>query len=117
MAQDMMAALQAAGFAGVEMQAGAIYARIDPNLPEFTVQPEAEAWRFSIQWPVRANAAQIANWNALHPQAPIDVDLGETRLQFRGGAQDLAVWADHARAMVAQCIRWRRETRARDEGM
>jgi hypothetical protein len=112
------AALRQAGCVGVEMGAdGVIYARVDAALPEFTVQPDGARWRFAQQWPVRATPAQRASWDHFHPDAPMDVDLGETRIQFWGGAQDAPHWADLARAMVAQCIRWRRSTRQGDEGM
>lgn len=114
----MEQALRQAGCVGVEVGAeGVIYARLDAALPEFTVQPDGARWRFALQWPVRASEAQREGWALLHPDAPLDVDLGETRMQFWGGVQDVPRWADLAAAMVAQCIRWRRATRQGDEGM
>lgn len=113
----MQAALQAAGFVGIEVQGDTIYARANPAQPEFTVSPEGAAWRFAIQWPLRASDAQRKAWNALHPDAPLDVDLGETRMQFLGGVDDLPRWADLVAEMVVTCTAWRRATRQMDEGM
>jgi hypothetical protein len=113
----MLAAMQAAGFVGVEEAGGVIYARTYAAVPEFTVTSEGTQWRFAIQWPLRVSAAQRAAWNALHPDAPLDVDLGETRMQFLGGADDLARWAVLVNEMVVQCTKWRRATRQMDEGM
>jgi hypothetical protein len=115
----MRDALQHAGFVGIDLGAdGTIYARLDAALPEFSVQPLAhDRWRFAIQWPLRADQAQRAAWAARHPDAPLDVDLGETRMQFIGGTADLAHWAAVVNDMVAQCTLWRRQSRQRDEGM
>ncbi len=113
----MLRQMQAAGFVGIEAAGGVIYARTYAAVPEFTVTPEGPQWRFSIHWPLRASEAQRAAWNALHPDAPLDVDRGETRMQFLGGAGDLARWAALVDAMVAQCTKWRRATRQMDEGM
>ncbi len=117
MLQAMQTAMQAAGFVGVEEVGGVIYARTYAAVPEFTVTPQGPQWRFAIAWPLRASEAQRAAWNALHPYAPLDVDLGETRMQFLGGADDLARWAGLVESMVAHCTAWRRETRQMDEGM
>ncbi|MDZ7905105.1 MAG: hypothetical protein U5N55_04545 [Cypionkella sp.] len=117
MPKAMMAAMQAAGFVGIETAGGVIYARTHDALPEFTAQPVGEAWRFAIQWPLRVSAAQLARWNALHPTAPMDLELGETRLQFTGGPEALADWRGLVDDMVATCTRWRRATRQMDEGM
>jgi len=117
MLQKMQAAMQAAGFVGVEEAGGVIYARTYAALPEFTAVPEGAAWRFAIQWPLRVNEPQCAAWNALHPDAPLDVDLGETRLQFLGSEDELARWAALVDSMVANCTAWRRITRQMDEGM
>jgi hypothetical protein len=110
-------AMQAAGFVGIEAAGDVIYARSHDAVPEFTAMREGALWRFSIQWPLRASPEQRAAWNALYPDAPLDVDLGETRMQFLGGAQDLARWAQLVEAMIAQCTAWRRATRQMDEGM
>jgi hypothetical protein len=117
MLQKMQAAMQAAGFVGVEAAGDVLYARTYAAVPEFTVTPEGPQWRFAIAWPLRASEAQRAVWNAQHPNAPLDVDLGETRMQFLGGAEDLAHWADLVESMVASCTTWRREMRQMDEGM
>ncbi len=113
----MLQAMQAAGFVGVESVGNVIYARTYAALPEFTAAPEGEAWRFAIDWPLRASEAQRRAWNALHPDAPLDVDLGETRMQFLGGVDDLPRWAALVDEMVASCTKWRRLTRQMDEGM
>lgn len=109
--------LRAAGFAGVETVDGVIYARNDPTFPEFTATQIGADWLLAQAWPLRATPAQIAQWTAQHPEAPMDIHQGETRITLRATPEHLAVWADLTRAMVAQCIAWRRETRQRDEGM
>lgn len=115
----MLAALREAGFVGIERGPdGVIYARLNADLPECTLQPlEGGRWHFALQWPLRADSAQRAAWAARHPDAPLDVDLGETRMQFVGGVADVPRWGELMAAMVAQCIAWRRQTRQRDEGM
>lgn len=115
----MLQAMQAAGFVGVEAVGDVIYARTHPAYPEFTATPahQGDLWHFAIQWPLRASAAQKMAWNAAHPLAPLDVDLGETRMQFFGAAQDLAQWAALVDEMVITCTAWRRATRQMDEGM
>lgn len=113
----MLAALQAAGFVGIEADGEVIYARISAAVPEFTVTRAGDIWRFCMQWPLRATALQRAEWAALHPEALLDVDLGETRMQFLGGPQDAAHWAALVQGMIAACTLWRRSTRQQDEGM
>jgi hypothetical protein len=113
----MQSALQAAGFVGVECVDGVIYARTNPALPEFSATPKGALWQFSIFWPLRATDAQRAEWALRHPAAPLDVDLGETRMCFVGGPDDLSIWAGLVDDMVAACTKWRRATRQRDEGM
>ncbi|MES2435389.1 MAG: hypothetical protein V4586_16390 [Pseudomonadota bacterium] len=109
--------LRAAGFTGVETVDGVIYARSDPALPEFTATEIDGFWQLALAWPLRANTAQIAHWTTQHPEVPMDIHQGETRITLRATPENLALWADLTRAMVAQCIVWRRETRQRDEGM
>ena len=116
MLQKMQAAMQAAGFVGVEAAGGVIYARTSAAMPEFTASPEGQQWRFSVAWPLRASAAQCAAWNALHPDAPLDVDLGETRMQFLAGGDGLARWAVLVDDMVVQCTKWRRTSRPLMQG-
>jgi hypothetical protein len=113
----MQNAMRAAGFVGIEDAGGVIYARTHAALPEFTATPEGDMWRFAIIWPLRASDAQRAAWGAMHPDAPLDVDLGETRMQFCAGRAGLGRWADLVAEMVATCTRWRRATRQQDEGM
>ena len=116
----MIAALHEAGFPGVCAEADVIHARLWSSSVEFTATKEAEGWTLAVQWPVRATPGQIAHWTAHHPEAPMDIHLGETRVTMRGVTGDgptLHRWAVVAEAMVAQCIRWRRARRALDEGM
>ncbi|MEO5614710.1 MAG: hypothetical protein ABIR04_07280 [Cypionkella sp.] len=109
--------LRAAGFTGVEVVDCVIYARSDPTFPEFTATQIGDHWLLAQTWPLRATPAQIAQWTAQHPEAPMDIHQGETRISLRATPETLALWANLTRAMVAQCITWRRETRQRDEGM
>ena len=109
--------LREAGFTGVETVDGVIYARSNPVLPEFTATEIEGAWQLAQSWPLRATPAQIAQWTAQHPEAPMDIHQGEAQITLRATPENLALWADLTRAMVAQCIAWRRETRQRDEGM
>ena len=109
--------LRAAGFTGVERVEGVIYARTEPALPDFTATKIANDWLLAQAWPLRAAPAQIAQWNVLHPEAPMDIWEGETRITVRVTPANLACWADLTRAMIVQCVAWRRETRQRDEGM
>ena len=109
--------LLAAGFTGVEVVDGVIYARSDPTFPEFTATQIGTNWLLAQTWPLRATPMQIAQWSAQHPEAPMDIYQGETRITLRVTPETLALWADLTRAMVALCVAWRRETRQRDEGM
>ncbi|MDZ4312375.1 MAG: hypothetical protein U1A24_17645 [Cypionkella sp.] len=109
--------LRAAGFTGVEVVDGVIYARTDPALPEFTATQIGDDWQLAQAWPLRATPTQIAQWNAQQPDAPMDIHQGETRITLRATPENLTHWADLTRAMVAQCVAWRRETRQHDEGM
>ena len=109
--------LRAAGFTGVEAVGGVIYARSDPTFPEFTATQIGAIWLLAQTWPLRATPAQIADWTAQHPDAPMDISQGETRITLRATPENLALWAELTRAMVAHCVAWRRETRQRGEGM
>ncbi len=111
----MIDQLIAAGFSGVEMVDGVIYARSHPAVPEFIARQHAAAWQLEIAWPVRATDMQRAAWNSAHPDAQLDIYNGETRMVM--GADDLPRWAMLCDKMVIQCTQWRRETRQRDEGM
>lgn len=110
-------ALQMAGFFGVDSVGGVIYARADAALPEFTATPAGADWILAQAWPLRATDAQIAAWTAIHPDAPMDIHHGETRISMRATPADLPRWRAITVAMVAQCVEWRRATRQRDEGM
>ncbi|OYZ87139.1 MAG: hypothetical protein B7Y00_05640, partial [Sphingomonadales bacterium 17-56-6] len=58
--------LREAGFTGVEVLDGVIYARSDPVLPEFTATAIGGCWILAQAWPLRATPAQIAAWTARH---------------------------------------------------
>ena len=45
----MEQALRDAGFTGVEMVEGVIYARSNPVLPEFTATQTADGWQLALQ--------------------------------------------------------------------
>ncbi len=117
----MKAALQAAGFPGVEEEGGVIHARLWSASAPFTATQEGDGfWRLALSWPVRATPAQIAQWGAAHPDAPMDIDAGETRITMRIDRADpaqLARWAAVAEKAVITCIGWRRKQRAPGEGM
>ncbi|GLS85333.1 hypothetical protein GCM10010873_03060 [Cypionkella aquatica] len=113
----MEEALRAAGFTGIEVVDDVIYARSNPALPEFTVREIDNIWQLAQTWPLRASDPQIAAWNALHPEAPMDIYQGETRITQRATLATLPLWAELTAKMVAQCVTWRRVTRQRDEGM
>lgn len=113
----MQSLLRKAGFIGIEAADGVIFARTDPTFPEFTATQTGDTWLLAQTWPLRATPAQIAQWTAQHPDAPMDIHQGETRITLRATPENLLIWADLTRAMVAKCIAWRRETRQRDEGM
>ena len=109
--------LNQAGFLGVEVVDGVIYARLSAGSAEFTVTHQT-GWHAALAWSVRATTAQMARWNATHPTAPMDIWQGETRIVMPV-TPDLAAlqaWASVADAMVALCIRWRRDQRAPGEG-
>ena len=115
----MEQALWQAGFTGIETQAGVIYARTNPALPEFTATPDGAFWMLAQAWPLRATGTQIAGWTVAHPDAPMDIFQGETRIRMRVAADSAALqrWAAVCELMVAKCTEWRRDTRQRDEGM
>ena len=113
----MEQALRDAGFSGVEVVDGVIYARSDAALPEFTATVSGADWLLAAAWPLRATDAQIADWMAVHPHVPMDIHNGETRISMRATPTDLPRWRTVTAAMVVQCVEWRRATRQRDEGM
>lgn len=113
----MEEALKSAGFSGVETVGGVIYARSNPVYPEFTATPEGQGWRLAFAWPVRATEVQMQAWTALHPESPMDIYQGETRITLLVPPATLPHWAELVQAMVTTCTGWRRITRQRDEGM
>jgi hypothetical protein len=116
----MKSALMAAGFPGVEEDDGILHARLWSSSVEFTATREGGGWRLALQWPVRASAAQLAAWAARHPDAPMDLHEGETRVTLwlaDGQEAGLHRWAAIAEEAVATCIGWRRAQRAPGEGM
>lgn len=106
-----------AGFTGVGPLGGVIYARTNPALPEFTVTETAGQWQLSQCWPLRATEKQIATWATLHPDAPMDIFQGETRITMSATSENLARWTNLVEEMVTKCTHWRRATRQGDEGM
>ncbi len=119
MTAAMETALRAAGFPGVETEGGIVFARLSASGAEFRAAPEGALWRLSLTWPLRSGAAQRAGWTARHPQAPMDLWQGETRVSVLAAAEPAALvgWAALAEAAVAEMIRWRRDQRAPGEGM
>ena len=117
---DLAQALRAAGFPGAETDGDRVFARLVAADVEFSGRALPEGWELSISRPVRASDRQRADWAALHPQAPLDIHQGETRLAARLPAGDttaLTRWAAQAEALVVACLHWRRDQRAGGEGM
>lgn len=114
----MKAALLAAGFGAVEEERGVIYARLPISGAEFHAVAMADEWLLSLTRPLRATAAQLANWRATHPETGLDIWQGETRLTLLARANATAVqhWAAVAEDLVAETLRWRRSQRAGGEG-
>lgn len=116
----MIDALRKAGFPGVEAVGDTVHARLWSSSVEFTATPEPDGWRLSVVWPLRATTEQIADWNARHPTAPMDIFFGETRVSMIADGDSLDQlhhWASVAELAVQQCIVWRRMQRAPGEGM
>ncbi|TGD67705.1 hypothetical protein EYC08_03350 [Tabrizicola sp. WMC-M-20] len=115
----MIAALRTAGFLAVEVEGDVLHARLWASSVDFTATPEGDQWRLALYWPVRASDAQRAQWNATHPDAPMDIRNGETRLSMRVSSDDpqrLSLWAALAEEAIAQMVRWRRAQRQPGEG-
>lgn len=116
----MIDALRSAGFPGVVAEEGVVHARLWGSSVEFTATPEQGLWRLALQWPVRATEMQRSAWNLLHPTAPLDIHLGETRLSMLVSGSDpaeLHFWAAVAEEAIARMISWRRAQRQPGEGM
>ena len=115
----MIATLRAVGFPGVEAEGKTVHARLWASSVDFTATQDGDQWHLALHWPVRASDAQRAQWNASHPDAPMDIHKGETRLSMRVQPEDqpaLHLWAALAEQAVAQLILWRRAQRAPGEG-
>ncbi|GAB1479001.1 hypothetical protein MASR2M74_15600 [Paracoccaceae bacterium] len=113
-------ALRCAGFPGVEVEGGRVFARLVSADVEFSGVECPEGWALSIRRAVRANPAQLADWAARHPGVALDIHQGETRLRglvAPGDREGLLHWAALAEEMVVACLHWRRAQRARGEGM
>jgi hypothetical protein len=111
--------LHSSGFVGVENADGVTYARINAAMPEFRVDATKDGWLFAVSWNYRATAEQRADWALRFESAPMDVDLGVTRVQktyARIDQSTLKEWSDIMQDMVAHCVQWRRTTRQGDEG-
>lgn len=119
MTADALAeALRAAGFAGVAVDGGQIFARTHPAAPEFQAAQVGTIWHFSLSRPVRAPAAARTAWNAKHPVTPIDIHQGETRLTMAlVSLATLDHWRTRTDLFIAQSQFWRRAQRQSDEGM
>lgn len=112
--------MRAAGFSGVEDEGRRVFARLAGAGAEFVADAEGGHWHLSISRPVRAGAPQLADWASHHPDTPLDIHLGETRLRLTVPAGDTSAlirWEALAEAMVIACNRWRRAQRDRGEGM
>lgn len=120
MTATLSAALQAAGFPAVEAEGAVTHARLSAAEGEFTAEEAADGWRLTLRRPVRATEAQLAEWRAAHPEAPLDIHRGETRLVLHLAAGDTAGlhrWAALAEAAIVATVRWRKQQRDRGEGM
>lgn len=114
----LVAALRAAGFAGVVLDTGQIFARTHPTAPEFQASQVGATWHLTLSRPVRASAAALAAWNADHPTSPADIHRGETRLTLiLATPAALTLWRARADHFTAQSQLWRRAQRQGDEGM
>ncbi|WP_149140117.1 hypothetical protein [Gemmobacter caeruleus] len=109
------AALRAAGFCGIEAEAGVIYARIAAQAPEFRAEATEAGWRLVLPWNVRPPAAAMDDWNSRMGSARMQVIAGEAALVLPW-PEDLAQWAALAAEAEAHFIRWRRARRPA-EGM
>ena len=111
-------ALQQAGFPNVEPEGEMVHARLEPSGIEFRAEPEGEAWRLMLHWPMRAPERHLAAWNAGKTEALMDIHKGETRLSMltTGDKAELARWSLWAEEGIAAMVRWRREQRQPGEG-
>ena len=110
--------LTAAGFAGAEVADGLVYARLTAADGEFTARPMTGKCELVLCRAVRAADWQLAEWALRHPDAPLDLWQGETRLRLlmTPDAAALARWAALAEACIQASVRWRKGQRDRGEG-
>lgn len=111
-------ALIAAGFSGIEQADGVVYARLTAADGEFTARPLGQGCELALCRSVRAADWQMAEWALHHPEAPLDLWQGETRLRLvitPDGAA-LTRWAALAEAFIQASVRWRKGQRDRGEG-
>ncbi len=112
------AALRAAGFAGVVLDGGQIFARTHPAAPEFQASQIGTTWHLTLSRPVRAPVDDLAAWNVQYPTSPADIHQGETRLTLiLTSPVTLDLWRARADHFTAQSQLWRRAQRQGDEGM
>lgn len=113
-------ALQKAGFPDVEVEGEVIHARLNASGIEFRAEPEGQAYRLMLHWPMRAPEAALAEWNHQSPEALMDIHRGETRLSMLVSGQEPEAfirWSTLADEGIAAMVRWRRVQRAPGEGM
>lgn len=114
---DIQAAFAAAGFCGIETEAGVAFARTAAQAPEFRAEQTEAGWRLVLPWNVRPPALAMADWNARMGVARIQVIEGEAALVMPfNSTADLARWQALAAEAEAHFIRWRRARRPA-EGM
>ena len=117
-ADDLVAALRAAGFDGVEHDGGTLFARTHASAAEFQITGDGGRWTATFAHPVRAPGSDLVAWNALCPHASLDIHRGETRLSMQlNRPDDLSEWRRVLLAMMARSLDWRRIQRQKDEGM
>ena len=116
--ESLVDALRAAGFAGVVLDGGQIFARTHPAAPEFQASQVGATWYLTLSRPVRAPVDALAAWNTDHPTSPADIHRGETRLTLiLATPAALTLSRAHADHFTAQSQLWRRSQRQGDEGM
>lgn len=112
--------LVAGGFAGVLAENTMVYARLTPADGEFTACLLGDRWELALCRAMRATDRQRADWARHHPDAPLDIWRGETRLRMVASPGDQAAltrWAALAEAFMVATLRWRKGQRDGDEGM
>lgn len=114
---DLAQTLRDAGFDGVEMDGGVLYARADgPAAPEFTLTLTDAQQILAQRYSVRGSDAQRAAWMQAHPQARLTIEQGETQLTLtlplaEPLAPHLPLWRDLMKKAAIAAIEWRRGQR------